>query len=171
MAIDLFTKGNFTIHGYGLMIGIGFVVAVLVGSWRCDHQLKLSGDDFSTLAILVLVFGFLGGKILFCIVEYKSFFANPLSVLGSSGFVVYGGIFTGVLTIYLFCKIKKVSFLSYLDRSFGCSESGLWPAWLFYGRLLLWQGNPFRLRRGISGEFSCSGRSTSDSYTAVFGSV
>ena len=115
MAIDLFTIGSFTIHGYGLMIGIGFMVAVLVGSWRCDHQLKLSGDDFSTLAILVLVFGFVGGKILFTIVEFKSFLQNPLSVISSSGFVVYGGIFSGVLTIYLFCRIKKVSFLSYLD--------------------------------------------------------
>ncbi len=115
MAVDLFTIGNFTVHGYGLMIGIGFMVAVLVGSWRCDHHLKLSGDDFSTLSILVLLFGFAGGKLLFIIVEFKSFLQSPLSVLGSSGFVVYGGIISGVVTIFLFCRFKKASFLSYLD--------------------------------------------------------
>ncbi|MBQ8970232.1 MAG: prolipoprotein diacylglyceryl transferase [Lachnospiraceae bacterium] len=141
MAIDLFTIGSFTIHGYGLMIGIGFMVAVLVGSWRCDHQLKLSGDDFSTLAILVLVFCFVGGKILFTIVEFKSFLQNPLSVISSSGFVVYGGIFSGVLTIYLFCKIKKVSFLSYLDAivpsvalNQGFGRLGCFMAGCCYGR-------------------------------------
>ena len=32
MAIDLFSIGKFTVHGYGLMIGLGFLAAVLLGS-------------------------------------------------------------------------------------------------------------------------------------------
>ena len=31
MKTDLFHIGKFVIHGYGLMIGIGFVLALLVG--------------------------------------------------------------------------------------------------------------------------------------------
>ncbi|HAG69062.1 MAG TPA: prolipoprotein diacylglyceryl transferase [Lachnospiraceae bacterium] len=115
MAIDLFTIGGFTIHGYGLMIGIGFMIAVLYGGYRCEHGLKLSSDHYSSLAIYTLIFGWLGGKIMFIIVEFKSFLASPLSVLGSSGFVVYGGIITGVITIFGYCRLKKLSFLSYLD--------------------------------------------------------
>ncbi|MCR5791186.1 MAG: prolipoprotein diacylglyceryl transferase [Lachnospiraceae bacterium] len=120
MAMDLFTIGRFTVHGYGLMIGLGFLVAVLIGSYRCEHGLKLSADHYSSIAIYTLIIGWLGGKLLYLIVEFKSFLEAPLQALGSSGFVVYGGIITGVLTIFGYCKIKKLSFLSYLDALVPC---------------------------------------------------
>ncbi len=114
MAIDLFTIGRFTVHGYGLMIGLGFLLAVLVGCYRAKRY-GLSDDELINLAICVLIFGFLGGKLMFIIVEFKSFLQEPLAVLGSEGFVVYGGIITGILTIYVYCKFKKLPFLSYFD--------------------------------------------------------
>lgn len=114
MCIDLFSIGNFTIHGYGLMIGIGFAVAVLSACARAK-KCGLSADDVTNIAICVLLFGFMGGKLLFCIVEFKQFIANPLSCLGMSGFVVYGGVITGILSIIIYCRIKKLSFADYMD--------------------------------------------------------
>lgn len=114
MCIDLFSIGNFTVHGYGLMIGIGFVIAVLMASKIAD-SCGLSSDDTTNIAICVLLFGFLGGKILFCIVEFEQFLADPLSCIGTSGFVVYGGVITGILSIIIYCKIKKRSFADYMD--------------------------------------------------------
>lgn len=114
MAVDLFTIGKFTIHGYGLMIGLGFLLAVLVGCYRAKRY-GLSDDHLINIAISVLLFGFLGGKLLFIIVEFPTFLQNPLAVIGSEGFVVYGGIMSGILTIYIYCKIKKLTFLSYFD--------------------------------------------------------
>jgi phosphatidylglycerol---prolipoprotein diacylglyceryl transferase len=114
MKIDLFTIGHFTVHGYGLMIGLGFLVAyLLLGYWAKKY--KLSADHATNIAICVLLFGFLGGKLLFILVEFKSFLQSPLAVIGSEGFVVYGGIITGILTIYIYCKIKKLNFLQYFD--------------------------------------------------------
>ena len=54
------------------------------------------------------------------IVEWKRFLADPLSVLGSEGFVVYGGIIAGVLAAIIYCKRKKLVFLEYFDL---CSAS------------------------------------------------
>lgn len=114
MAIDLFSIGRFTVHGYGLMIGLGFLAAVFVGSALAKRS-GLSDGDFVNMAMLVLVIGFLGGKLLHIIVEFKAFLADPMSVIGSEGFVVYGGIITGILTIFTYCKIKKLVFLDYID--------------------------------------------------------
>lgn len=114
MAIDLFSIGRFTVHGYGLMIGIGYVLAVLIGGYR-TKKLGLSEEDFTNIAICVLIFGWMGGKILFILVNIRSFIQDPLPLLGSEGFVVYGGIITGILSIFIYCKIKKLPFLTYMD--------------------------------------------------------
>ncbi|MBQ7766046.1 MAG: prolipoprotein diacylglyceryl transferase [Lachnospiraceae bacterium] len=111
---EIFTIGKITIHGYGLMIGIGFLVAVLVGMYRAKKK-GLNPEAVLDIAIYAILAGFLGGKILFVIVEWKRFLENPWSVLGSSGFVVYGGIITGVLAGYIYTRIKKISFAKYFD--------------------------------------------------------
>ncbi|MBQ6319235.1 MAG: prolipoprotein diacylglyceryl transferase [Lachnospiraceae bacterium] len=114
MAIDLFSIGRFTVHGYGLMIGLGFLAAVFVGSYLAKRR-NLSDGDFVNIAIYVLIIGFLGGKLLHIIVEFKTLLTDPMAVLGSEGFVVYGGIITGIATIYVYCRIKKLEFLKYID--------------------------------------------------------
>ena len=40
MKTDLFHIGKFVIHGYGLMIGLGFVLALLVGEYRAKKMGK-----------------------------------------------------------------------------------------------------------------------------------
>ncbi len=114
MAIDLFSIGRFTVHGYGLMIGLGFLAAVLTGGWLAKKR-GLSDGDFVNIAMLVLVIGFLGGKLLHIIVEFRAFLSDPISVIGSEGFAVYGGIITGIATIFVYCRVKKLDFLHYID--------------------------------------------------------
>ena len=114
MAIDLFSIGPFTVHGYGLMIGLGFVAAVFAGCLLSKKK-GLSDNDFINMAMWVLVIGFMGGKLLHIIVEFRAFIENPMAILGSEGFVVYGGIITGVLSIVVYCKVKKLKVLDYLD--------------------------------------------------------
>lgn len=140
MAIDLFTIGKITVHGYGLMIGLGFLAAVLLGTYRAKIR-GLSPDHFINMAIFVLLFGFLGGKILFIIVYFKDFLSDPLGTLGTEGFVVYGGVVTGILSIVLYCKIKKISAASYLDLfapsvaiNQGIGRIGCFMAGCCYGR-------------------------------------
>ena len=107
MAIDLFTIGNFTVHGYGLMIGIGFILAVIIGGYR-TRKLGLSDDHFTNIAICLLVFGFMGGKLLYLIVNFKLFLQDPLRHLGSEGFVVYGGIIVGIFLL-LIIRMRSLS--------------------------------------------------------------
>jgi len=112
---NILTIGRFTLHGYGLMIGIGFILGLLWGM----HLAKKRGMDSNLvidLAFFIFVLGFAGGKILFIITMIPDII-NGKYAFGdiSNGFVVYGGIITALFVGFIFCKIKKISFLEMGD--------------------------------------------------------
>ncbi len=111
---NLFSIGSLTIHSYGVMIAVGFAAAIVMSYIRAKAY-GLKKEAIIDIALLAMIFGFLGAKLLYVIVEYKAFFADPLRVLGSEGFVVYGGIIGGVAAAMVYCKKKKLSFMSYFD--------------------------------------------------------
>lgn len=74
-----------------------------------------NSDTIYNLAIIALIVGFIGAKLLYCMVEIKSLLSNPIQALSGNGFVVYGGIIGGVLAAIIYCKLKNVSFLQYFD--------------------------------------------------------
>lgn len=114
MKFQLFSIGPVTVHGYGFMIAVGVLLCILLGTYRAK-QTGLKEDAVLDIAIFGLIAGFLGAKILYVIVEFEDFLADPMSVLGSEGFVVYGGIIAGVLAAIIYCKVKKISFLECFD--------------------------------------------------------
>lgn len=111
---DLFSIGPIDIHGYGVMIAVGILAALFIGEARAKNR-NLNSDEIYNLTLWCAVLGFLGAKLLFCIVEWESFIADPLSILKSNGFVVYGGIIAGVFAGYLWCRLRKLVFLNYFD--------------------------------------------------------
>lgn len=110
----LFSIGKLNVPGYGFMIGIGFIVALLVGEYRAKKK-GLNQESVIDMAIIAILCGFLGAKLLYVIVNFQEFIEAPGSVLGRAGFVVYGGIIAGVLCCLLYCHVKKLSFLQYFD--------------------------------------------------------
>ncbi len=111
---DILTIGSITIHGYGLMIGIGFVCAILVGVYRAKRR-GLDINVIIDIALISIAFGFLGAKLLYVLTDIRHFLEAPLAVLGSEGFVVYGGVLSGALSAVIYCHRKKLSFMSYFD--------------------------------------------------------
>lgn len=115
MKPDLFSIGPFTVHGYGLMIAIGVIAAVMVGEKRAP-KLKLDGDHIFNIAVWGVLGGVIGSKVLYWIVELPSIIENPAMLLDiGHGFVVYGGILGGILGGWLYCHVKKLNFLAYFD--------------------------------------------------------
>lgn len=114
MKIDLFSIGSFTVHGYGLMIAIGVLACVIMGTYRAKKK-DMNPESVIDITIISVLLGFVGAKLLYVIVEFKTFLVDPFSVLGGEGFVVYGGIIAGVLAAMVYCRIKKLVFLEYFD--------------------------------------------------------
>ncbi len=111
---ELFSIGPVTIYGYGVMISIGVLCAFLIAYKRAKKR-NLDPDIVFGVGIAGLVAGMIGAKVLYCLIDFRAFLADPLLILSSGGFVVYGGIIGGVLCAMGYCKIKKVEFLKYFD--------------------------------------------------------
>lgn len=116
MLPELFSIGPVTVYSYGLMIAIGVIAAIWLGEYEAK-KCGLADDGFITgVGIVSVVGGFLGAKILYWITILPEIIKNPAIMLNlSDGFVVYGGLIAGVLTAYVYCRIKKVDFYTGFD--------------------------------------------------------
>ena len=113
----LFTIGSLNIYGYGMMIALAVLAAVVVTMIRAKYVYKTDPDLIFNAGIIGIIAGLIGAKLTYWIVEIKAVIANPKMLLDlGGGFVVYGGIILGVLVPVLYLKyIKKVRALPLLD--------------------------------------------------------
>lgn len=114
MKNELLHIGPLTVYGYGFMIAMGVLTAWAVAEYRARRQ-HLAYEHIFYLVIWCAVGGFACAKILFWITNWREFLEDPFQLIGSEGFVVYGGIIGGILIGWLYCKIKKLRFLAYFD--------------------------------------------------------
>lgn len=115
MKNDLFSIGGFTVHGYGLMIGIGFLAAYLLSDYRAKKK-GLNPDHVYGLAVWVIVIGLVSAKFLYYITTIDEIMKNPRLLLDiPNGFVVYGGIIGGIIGGYVYCKRHGLIFFQYVD--------------------------------------------------------
>ncbi|WP_434311721.1 prolipoprotein diacylglyceryl transferase [Hominifimenecus sp. rT4P-3] len=111
----LFSIGKLNFYSYGLMIAIGVLAAFWVMQRRAPKY-GLDGDKGFNLGICCAIFGILGAKLLYIIVELPAFLENPALWKNiGEGFVVYGGIIGGIAGGWLYCHMKKLSFVRYFD--------------------------------------------------------
>lgn len=116
---DILTLGPITIHGYGLMIALGILFAVILGQ-RLAKKFGLDADKLTNLAYACLIFGFVGAKLLYCIVEFDKVIADPMEFISGSGFVVYGGIIAGVIAGIVYTRKYHMDFWKYFDIAMPC---------------------------------------------------
>jgi len=122
------------------MIAVGILCALVMAGKRAKKR-GLDADFVYGLGIVALVFGFIGAKLLYCMVEINAFLNEPMRILSGSGFVLYGGIIGGILVAMIYCKFKKTSFFQYFDLAVpsialaqGFGRIGCFLAGCCYGR-------------------------------------
>ena len=91
---DILTIGKLTVHGYGLMIAIGILAAVAVAMLRAKKR-EMDQEPILDIVLIAMIGGFLGSKILYIIVEWKSFIKDPIKFLGGGGFIYQDQRFAG----------------------------------------------------------------------------
>lgn len=144
--------GPITIYLYGVMLAAGFFMALLLTLTRGKKR-NCSEDVIYGIFLCAIIGGMSGSRILYYIVELPRILKNP-SILWNfkTGYVVYGGIIGGVLCSYVYCRLKKASFLTHFDLVMpavslaqGFGRIGCFFAGCCYGRQTdAWYGITFR---------------------------
>ena len=113
IAITIF---GIDIYWYAILI----VTAILIGilwSKIHDERFGIKFSDILDLIIFLIPISFICARLYYCIFSFDTFKNNLIEILNirNGGLAIYGGIIGAVLTIMIFCKIKKINFLDLLD--------------------------------------------------------
>ena len=111
-----FTVFGFQIALYGVIIGIGVLCGVLMAA----HVAKKEGMDVDLIwdfAIYAIIFSIIGARVYYVIFEWDMYRTNPLSVLNlrNGGLAIYGAVIASFITLFVYTRVKKVSFLQMVD--------------------------------------------------------
>ena len=108
--------GNIGIYWYAIFIVIAFSVAILFFK-KDNGKYGIEFEDIIELFIILIPVSIIFARIYFVIFNFNFYIKNPVEILNirNGGLAIYGGIIGAIITILVFCKIKKLNFLDVLD--------------------------------------------------------
>lgn len=109
---------GFRIAFYGIIIGIG----MLAGIWIAQSDAKRRGQDpelYLDFALYAIICAIIGARIYYVVFEWDYYGKNLIQIfnLRAGGLAVYGGVIAGAITMFVYTKVKKVSFFSMADTA------------------------------------------------------
>ena len=112
-----FSIGNFNVYWYGIIIAVGFLLALVYASFSC----KKMNIDINRLFDVVIV-GLIAGVVcarLFYVVFYPGdkYLKNPAEIfrIHDGGLAIYGGLIGAVVFGSLMAKVRKLKVAAVLD--------------------------------------------------------
>ena len=107
---------GFRVAFYGIIIGLG----MLAGMWIAMEDAKRRGQDpdlYLDFALYAIIFSIIGARLYYVIFDWQLYKDNPIQILNlrAGGLAIYGGVIGAVLTLIVYTRVKKQSFLSMAD--------------------------------------------------------
>lgn len=136
---------GFPIHTYGILLALGFGAA-LVTLIAVGRVAGFRSEDLGDLALVALVSGLVGGRLLYVIVEWDQFADNLMQiVLRRDGFVFYGGLLLAAPVTILFLRRRGLPLAPLADviapalaLGHSIGRLGCFAQGCCYGRASVW---------------------------------
>lgn len=111
-----FTVFGFPIALYGMIIAAGVLAGVLLAAKVAKLE-KLDPDLIWDFAIYAIVFSIIGARIYYVIFAWDLYKNDLLSIFNTrkGGLAIYGAVIAAFITLWVYCKVKKQSFLQIAD--------------------------------------------------------
>lgn len=141
-----FTVFGFSIAFYGLIIGIGVLLGVLMAAHIAKLE-KMDPDIIWDFAIYAVIFSVIGARLYYVAFSWDLYKDNLLSIFNTrqGGMAIYGGVIAAFLTLFVYSWKKKVS-------TFRIGDCGVFG--LVLGQIIGRWGNFFN--REVFGEYTDS---------------
>ena len=107
---------GFEIYLYGVMIALGFILAILYCGKRAK-EFGIKADDLYELVIWLIPACIIGSRLYYVLFKLDYYIANPSKIFAirDGGLAIYGGILAGILVGLLWCRKKKIKLLAVAD--------------------------------------------------------
>jgi phosphatidylglycerol:prolipoprotein diacylglycerol transferase len=115
--IPILDFGFAQIPTYFFVISLSLSLLLFFLSYRVDKFLIERKVAFD-IAIILMVGGFIGGRLFHVFYEEWDYYRNDPRLIfyfWNGGFVYFGGLISGWLSVWFYCWKKRISFLSWAD--------------------------------------------------------
>lgn len=113
-----FAIGTFTIAFYGVVIAIGMLAGLAMARWKA----KKTGQDaeiYLDCALWAIPLSVIGTRIYEVIFNWEDYGWDFWKIINirEGGLAIYGGIIAAILTVFTYCRIKKLRFTLLADTA------------------------------------------------------
>ena len=108
--------GPFTIYSYGLMVALGFGIAVYF-IYRRAPKFHIDRNKIIDLCVIILAAGIIGARLLYVLLNLRYYLSDPIEIikLSKGGLVWYGGFLAAILAGAIYIKKNKLDFWEIAD--------------------------------------------------------
>lgn len=111
-----FSVFGFQIAFYGVIIGVGVLCGVLLAAYMAGLE-EMDPDVIWDFAIYAIIFSIIGARLYYVVFRWDVYRDHLLEVfnLRNGGLAIYGGVIAAFLTLFVYTRVKKQSFLRMVD--------------------------------------------------------
>ena len=112
---ELFKIGPFTLHSFGVMAMLGFLIPTLIMRKEFSRK-EMDPELANSISVAAIIGGFLGARLYYIIEHWQDFLQHPADyIFSGAGLVWYGGFFGGLLAVMWFVLHYKIPFWKTAD--------------------------------------------------------
>lgn len=111
-----FTLFGIDIMWYGILLAIGMLSATFI-ALKESKRLNIKEDDILNLAMITIPCGIIGARAYYVIFNWSFYSQNLSEILNfrGGGLAIHGGLLAGILSGFIYTKIKKLNFFKVAD--------------------------------------------------------
>ena len=111
-----FTIGNVDIYWYAIIITFAIIVGFIWAKVN-NGKYNIKYDDVFNLSLFMIPIAILSARAYYVIFNLDYYLKSPSKIfnLRNGGIAIYGALIGAVITIIVFCKIKKINMIDLMD--------------------------------------------------------
>lgn len=114
-----FSIAGIEVKWYGILITIGICLALFMFYRYAKNKEGLPEDHLYNLALITVPVSIVGARVMYVVTEWDRYQGDFLKMINirEGGLAIYGAIIFGIITVYTYSRITKLSTLKLMDAA------------------------------------------------------